>query len=61
MAKGKLSAQEMFDQQTGVRKMVDSNVAIELMRKFAKQETAWWQKMCDKWEKAYSGLLRDTE
>jgi len=60
MAKGDLRAQDMLNQVSTAEKIDRSDVLI-LMRKFALQETAWWQKQCDKWEKAYAELLKSTD
>lgn len=61
MAKGELRAEEMFDNETNKADTIDRKTAIKLMRKFAMQENKLWQKHCDKWEKAYAELLKETE
>lgn len=61
MAKGKLTAEEMYNIETSRIPTLTRESIIKLMRNFAKQETKWWSSLCNKWETAYKGLLKDTE
>lgn len=61
MAKGKLTAIQMFEEKHGEENYINKKDAVKLMRQFAMQETLWWSKLADKWEKAYSELLKNID